>query len=117
MTKNDIALRIARDMGVQQTDAKEAVQRVLDGIIDVLVTEGRLELRGFGIFWVKTRRPRKARNPKTGASVMVGERKHISFKPGKIMEERVVSGKPKAEPEAAESQAAVSSPPCVSSLM
>ena len=88
-------------MGVQQTDAKEALQQTLDGIIDVLVTEGRLELRGFGTFFVKTRRPRKARNPKSGATVMVGERKHIRFKPGKIMEERVVSGKPKAEPEVA----------------
>ena len=53
-------------MGLTQGQVKEVVQRVIDGITETLVTEGRIELRNFGIFEVKRRKPRKARNPRTG---------------------------------------------------
>lgn len=89
MTKNDIAVQIAKEMDINQTDAKRVVQMVLDGITDVLASEGRFELRNFGIFEVVTRKPRKARNPRTGEEVMVPERKTISFKPGLMMGQRV----------------------------
>lgn len=51
--------------------------------------EGRIELRNFGVFQVKDRKPRKARNPKTGEAVDVPGRLAVSFKAGKEMEERV----------------------------
>ena len=87
-----MVLRIAKEMGMRQTDIKRIVQMTLDGIIDVLATENRLELRNFGVFEVRTRRPRKARNPRTGQEVMVPERKVVTFKPGKLMEERIYGG-------------------------
>ncbi len=89
MTKNDMVLRIAKEMDMRQTDIKRIVQMTLDGIVDVLESESRLELRNFGVFEVRTRKPRKARNPRTGDEVMVPERKVVTFKPGKMMEERV----------------------------
>ena len=89
MTKNDMVLRIAKEMDMRQTDIKRIVQMTLDGIVDVLESENRLELRNFGVFEVRTRKPRKARNPRTGDEVMVPERKVVTFKPGKMMEERV----------------------------
>ena len=88
MTKNEIAIRIAEEMDINQTEAKRIVQLVLDGVIDVLVTEGRFELRNFGVFEVKTRKARKARNPRTGVEVMVPEMKAVTFKPGMIMQQR-----------------------------
>ncbi len=92
MTKNDIALKIAAELKINQSQAKQIVQMVLDGIIDTVASEGRLELRNFGVFDVRTRKPRKARNPRTGEEVMVPERKSVTFKPGKIMEKRIISG-------------------------
>jgi len=92
MTKNDIALKIAAETGVQQIQAKEIVQRILDGMVECLATEGNLELRNFGVFTVRTRKPRKARNPKTGVAVMVPERKAVVFRPGRIMKARVLKG-------------------------
>ncbi len=89
MTKNEMVLLIAKEMNMRQTDIKRIVQMTLDGIIDVLVSEQRLELRNFGVFEVKNRRPRKARNPRTGEAVMVPARKVVTFKPGKIMEEKI----------------------------
>lgn len=88
MTKNDIALKIAAEMDINQTKAKRIVQQVLDGITDVLVSEGRYELRNFGVFEVQTRKARKARNPRTGVEVMVPEFKTVTFKPGLIMQQR-----------------------------
>lgn len=91
MTKNDIAVNISRATGFKQSDIKRIVQMVLDGIIDVLATEGRIELRNFGVLSVRSRRSRKARNPRTGEEVQVPERKVVSFKPGKLMLEKIRS--------------------------
>jgi hypothetical protein len=51
--------------------------------------EGRIELRNFGVFAVKKRKPRKARNPRTGRPVKVPARLVVTFKPGREMEERI----------------------------
>jgi integration host factor subunit beta len=89
VTKKDMAKAIADEMALTQTQVKEIVQRVLDGITETLVTEGRIELRTFGVFEVKKRRPRQARNPRTGEKVAVPEKVVVIFKPGRVMEERV----------------------------
>ena len=89
MTKLDIALQIAKELDMNQTVAKQVVQMVLDELLDVIATEGRLELRYFGVFEVRKRKSRKARNPRTGAEVMVPERNVITFKPGLTMQQRV----------------------------
>ena len=57
--------------------------------MNTLVADGRVELRNFGVFEVKRRAPRKARNPRTGDKVFVPEKYVVTFKPGKEMEQRV----------------------------
>ena len=89
MTKKEMARAIAEDLGILLTQARAVVQRVLDGITETLLTEGRIELRNFGVFEVKQRRPRQARNPRTGAKVAVPAKVVVTFKPGRDMEERV----------------------------
>jgi integration host factor subunit beta len=89
VTKKEMAKAIAEEMGILQTQAQEIVQRVFDGITETLVKEGRIELRNFGVFEVKRRKPRKARNPRTGEKVKVPARLVVTFKPGREMERRV----------------------------
>jgi nucleoid DNA-binding protein len=89
MTKKDMAQAIAEEMGLTQTQAKEIVQRVLDGITETLLHDGRIELRNFGVFEVRKRKPRRARNPRTGAQMDVPPKLVVTFKPGRAMEERV----------------------------
>jgi nucleoid DNA-binding protein len=89
MTKKEIVQHIAEKVGVRRTQAHEIVQSVFDGITDTLVQEGRIELRNFGVFEVKKRKPRRARNPRTGASVKVPAKLVVTFKAGREMEERV----------------------------
>src|SRR5688572_20365522 len=72
-----------------QLRTKEIVQLTLDEIIKTLVEDGRIELRNFGVFEVKKRAPRKARNPRTGDKVYVPSKNVVTFKPGKEMEELV----------------------------
>lgn len=72
-----------------QLATKEIVQWTFEAIIDTLVKEGRIELRNFGVFEVKQRKPRKARNPRTGARVDVEAKNVVTFQPGKEMEKRV----------------------------
>ena len=95
MTKKEMAQQIAAEVNLTQLQALEVIQMVFDGIIDTLVNERRIELRGFGVFEVKKRKPRKARNPKTGESVMVPEKMVVTFKQGLEVEERLRHAKKK----------------------
>jgi integration host factor subunit beta len=89
VTKKEIVKKISDDIGLTQLKTKEIVQLTLDAIIQTLVAEGRIELRNFGVFEVKRRAPRKARNPRTGDKVYVPSKNVVTFKPGKEMEELV----------------------------
>ena len=89
MTKKDIVRTISDEIGLTQQQTKKIVQRTFDSIIETLVREGRIELRNFGVFEVKPRAARRARNPRTGDEVIVPEKHVVTFKPGKYMEARV----------------------------
>lgn len=89
MTKKEIVKVISDELGLTQLKTKEIVQKTFDAIVDTLVKDGRIELRNFGVFEVKRRKARKARNPRTGDRVDVPEKFVVTFKPGKEMEERV----------------------------
>jgi integration host factor subunit beta len=89
VTKKEMAKAIAEEMGLLQTKAQEIVQRVFDGITETLVQEGRIELRNFGVFEVKKRKPRNGRNPRTGECVKVPAKLVVTFKAGLEMEQRV----------------------------
>lgn len=98
MTKKEIVATICKRANdeklipkhnLTQLATKEIVQWTFEAIIDTLVAEGRIELRNFGVFEVKQRKPRKARNPRTGDPVEVEAKNVVTFQPGKTMEERV----------------------------
>jgi nucleoid DNA-binding protein len=102
VTKKEIVNTISDEIGLTQLKTKEIVQKTFDAIVETLVddtkfnlrkggqaTLGRIELRNFGVFEVKRRAARKARNPRTGENVFVAEKFVVTFKPGKEMEERV----------------------------
>lgn len=89
MTKKEIVKEIAEQVNLTQLKTKEIVQKTFDAIVDTLVEQGRIELRNFGVFEVKQRAARKARNPRTGERVDVPPKNVVTFKPGKKMEERI----------------------------
>lgn len=92
MTKKEIVKTISEECGLTQLKTKEVVQKTFEAIIATLVDDSRhrIELRNFGVFEVKKRAARKARNPRTGERVEVAEKYVVTFKPGKEMEEQVL---------------------------
>jgi len=90
MTKKDIVIKIADDTELKQIDVKRIVQKTLDHIVDALTKGETVELRNFGIFKVKSRKSRVGRNPKTGVTVPIPEKRIVSFKPGMVMKKRVM---------------------------
>ena len=90
MTKKDIVIKIAEDTELKQIDVKRVVQAALDQIVESLAKGETVELRNFGIFKVKSRKSRVGRNPKTGVTVPIPEKRIVSFKPGMVMKKRVM---------------------------
>jgi nucleoid DNA-binding protein len=89
VTKQDIVRALCERLDMPKAQAQQVVQTTFDALIDSLVQEGRVELRNFGVFQIKQRQGRTARNPRTGEAVQVEPRSSVSFKPGKEMEARV----------------------------
>ncbi len=89
MTKKDIVRTIAEQLDLPQLRTRQLVQRTFDALIETLVREKRVELRNFGVFQIKRREARMARNPRTGEQVTVPAKSVVTFKPGKEMEARV----------------------------
>jgi integration host factor subunit beta len=90
MTRSDLVEALALRFGqLTQRDAEFAVKTILDAMSDALVRGHRIEIRGFGSFSVTRRPPRVGRNPRTGESVTIPEKRVPHFKPGKALREAV----------------------------
>ncbi len=81
MTKADIVDEIAKATGLTKIETKTVVDGVFSSIIKAIASGERIELRGFGVYKHKSRKPRMARNPKTGELVPLGKRYVPVFKP------------------------------------
>lgn len=89
MTKKEIVWKLAERANLTQMQTKAIVQWTFDAIIETLIEKGRIELRDFGVFEVRTRKSRRARNPLTDEPVNVPAKNVVVFKPGKHMEEKI----------------------------
>ena len=88
MTKADIVEQIATETGLTKVQTKAVVEGVLSSIMGILAG-GRIELRGFGVFSVKSRKSRMARNPRTGTPVALDKRYVPVFKASPDFQEHV----------------------------
>ena len=89
ITKKDLCERVARKTDNKNVAVKEGIQTFLDEIIGELSQGNRIELRDFGVFEIRKRAARKARNPRTGAEAFVPPKNVVVFKVGKLMREKV----------------------------
>lgn len=88
-TKRELVRRVSVKTGQKQHVARQIVQNFLDEMIAELGRGHRLEFREFGIFDVVFKKPRTARNPRTGALVQVPAKAVVHFKPGRLMKAKV----------------------------
>ena len=90
MNKSDLILKILEsDSNLFKKDASKIVNVFFDTISEAISRGERVELRGFGVFDVKVREARIARNPKNGEAVAVPAKKVPFFRMGKDMKDRI----------------------------
>jgi len=98
MTRSDLVTRLTeRFTQLTQKDSEFAVKTMLDAMSDALARGHRIEIRGFGSFSVSHRPSRVGRNPRSGAQVIIPEKRVPHFKPGKALRETVDAQMPLLE--------------------
>lgn len=91
MTKAELVERVAEKINLTKKQTETIVNLLLDSITEALRRGDKVELRGFGSFRIRQRRPREGRNPKTGATVSIPAKRVPFFKAGKELRELVDS--------------------------
>ena len=95
MIRSELVTRLAEmNPHLYEKDCEAIVRAILDRITDALAVGDRVEIRGFGVFSITELGARQGRNPKTGESVAVAEKKTVHFKPGKDMRQRLNPSEP-----------------------
>jgi len=88
-TKKDIIKLLMVEHNLTSRKAHEVFQAILDGILDAVTESGRLELRNFGVFQVRRRAARMARNPRTNQPVPLPARMVLTFEPSRRVAEMI----------------------------
>ena len=91
MVKADIVKRVASQLDMKDKDALFVVDCIVDSLKDIIVQEKRLEVRDFGVFQVKERKPRIGRNPKNKISYPIPPHKVVTFRSGKHLKDLTVA--------------------------
>lgn len=89
MNKQALADLVQGKLGGTKVQAEEVVDAIFDAIVATLKKGGEVSVAGFGIFSVKSRAARMARNPKTGEQVKVAAKKVPKFRPAKALKDAV----------------------------
>ncbi len=92
MTKADLIEDVSRLAEVTRKDGEVIVETIFDSIVRSLRVGDKIEIRGFGSFRTRQRKPRIGRNPKTGDKVEVPAKKIPFFKPSKELKDLVNNG-------------------------
>src|SRR5438874_700211 len=94
MTKADLIDEVSRVVEMTRKDSEVIVETIFESIVKALRAADKIEIRGFGSFRTRQRKPRVGRNPKTGARVEVPSKKVPYFKPSKELKDLINHGKP-----------------------
>jgi len=91
MLKKDIIDSVSEELAMQKQDVSMAADVILDTISNALTADRRVELRGFGSFSVRSRKPRTTKNPRTGQVMDIPERRTLHFTMSKSLKESLIS--------------------------
>ena len=89
LTKKDIVNSLYMQIGFSKKISENLLEDVLSNIIDNLKANKKVKISNFGTFFVRKKRSRIGRNPKTKESKMISERNVVLFKPSKRFKEYI----------------------------
>jgi nucleoid DNA-binding protein len=87
MNKFDIIKELSKKKNLAEKDSQIIIATIIEEITQALQLGDRVEFRGFGIFYTKTRGKRMARNPKTGEKILATKKNIPHFKMSKKLYE------------------------------
>lgn len=93
MTKAELIEDVSRVVEMSRKDSEIIVETIFDSIVKSLKAGDKIEIRGFGSFRTRQRKPRIGRNPKTGSRVDVPAKTIPYFKPSKELKDLVNTSK------------------------
>lgn len=102
MTRAELIDELAVKGPLSHKQADVVVETILDAMKGAIAQGDRIEIRGFGVFSLRLRRPRRARNPRTGEPLVSSERRAAHFKPGKEIKSLLAAMDPDEESESPE---------------
>ncbi len=85
MTKNELIVKVAKKAHLTKRAAQDAVNNTFDLIKDSLVKGEKMVITGFGTFLIRSRAARRGRNPQTGESIQIPNKKTPGFTAGKTL--------------------------------
>jgi integration host factor subunit alpha len=83
LIKSDIVDRVYARVGFSRREAGQAVEALFGQIKLELEAGENVRISGFASFYLKDKKARNARNPKTGEPIIIKARRVLSFKPSK----------------------------------
>jgi len=89
LTRQDISEALYRQIGLSKHESALMLESVLKQISNALIYGEPVKLSSFGTFYPRQKRERIGRNPKTGVTATINARRVVSFKPSKLMKERI----------------------------
>jgi integration host factor subunit beta len=111
MTKADLIDEVSRLAELTRKDSEVIVETIFGSVVRSLRAGDKIEIRGFGSFRTRQRRPRTGRNPKTGEKVDVPAKKIPFFKPSKELKDLVNTTTPTVAPTPAAPPVPPATPP------
>jgi integration host factor subunit beta len=91
MLKKDLINQVSSELSLQKQDVNTAVNIILTTMSNALAEDRRVEIRGFGSFSIRKRKSRCTKNPKTGMTMNIPERKTLHFTMSKSLKESLIN--------------------------
>ncbi len=89
MTKADLIEALHRRVGFSKKRSAEVVAMILELVKEALERGEKVKISGFGNFEVRKKAARRGRNPQTGETIMISERRVLTFKPSQVLKDRL----------------------------
>lgn len=93
VTKAQVVERVRHVTGLGWNESGEILEAVLDAMKETLEAGENIKISGFGSFVVRSKAPRRGRNPQTTATIVIPKRRVLTFKPSQVLRQSLNSGR------------------------
>jgi nucleoid DNA-binding protein len=89
MNRTELVKSVSNETGIHEKDVRLMMDFMIDEIVNAIITEGKVTLRGLGTFEMKTMKARNYAHPQTGEKIKVPNRESVRFKMSTVLKKRL----------------------------